>query len=666
MYALESKEKPKGCFHTIRRFLVFGIGAIALLIACGVILSVFGGDDANTPTQTRGTDSLAVAASTTPESGADAPVSTVVATATATPVEPTVEADSGEEVLLAAPTPTPIPVQPTATLAHIDTPTSAPIAQELGTMTVSFLDVGQGDSILLQGADFTILIDAGRHDREDVVPQLEEHGVESIDLLVGTHPHADHIGQFPQVLDRYPVAEVWMSGDTNTTQIFEDTLDAIAETGAGYHEPRAGEVYQIGLARLEVVYPNQVTGDINDGSIVLRVVFGDVVFLFTGDAEASSEQAMLASGRDLHAQILKLGHHGSDTSSTLGFLQAVDPEVAIWSAAKDNEYGHPHASVIERLTSLGIPVFGTATEGSIVVCTNGQTYKMSACDAGEPSFAVDSTSVIAETTLPPTLTPTPTAFATLATGCAPGQININTASYEELLAIIEIGPVRASEMLELRPFISVDDMERINGIGPARLSSIKNQGLACVEDAASTEPVAEPEVSRNAQQVQPPGTDTNDDANLRSGPGTEYPVAGSSPAGQPLLIVAQNMAGDWLKLDSGLWIARFLVNGTDGMTWPIDNTQPAIEVPGPVVEATAPQVVDPTPVVAVPTPVVVEQPPAASQCDPSYPDVCIPPKSVVGDLDCGDIRQFARFRVLQPDPHGFDGNDNDGLGCESN
>jgi beta-lactamase superfamily II metal-dependent hydrolase len=130
-----------------------------------------------------------------------------------------------------------------------------------------------------------------------------------------------------------------MSGDTNTTQTFEDALDAINESGAAYHEPRTGEIFQIGSARLEVFQPNDATVDINNESIVIRVVFGGVAFLFTGDAEAESEQTMLAEGHDLHAQILKLGHHGSDTSSTSAFLQAVHPEVAVWSAGKDKQYG---------------------------------------------------------------------------------------------------------------------------------------------------------------------------------------------------------------------------------------------------------------------------------------------------------------------------------------
>jgi competence protein ComEC len=121
----------------------------------------------------------------------------------------------------------------------------ASVATEGDTLIVHFIDVGQGDATLFAGPDFTILVDAGRHDRNDVVPYLQSVGVESIDLLVGTHPHADHIGQFPEVLNAFPVNEVWMSGDSHTTRTFERALDAILASDTGYHEPRAGEVYAV-------------------------------------------------------------------------------------------------------------------------------------------------------------------------------------------------------------------------------------------------------------------------------------------------------------------------------------------------------------------------------------------------------------------------------------
>src|SRR5690606_12325294 len=115
-----------------------------------------------------------------------------------------------------------------------------------GLLTVHFIDVDQGDATLIQADDVVILIDAGRHDRSDVVPYLRSIGIKSIDLLVGTHPHADHIGQFPEVLRAFPVKEVWLSGDVHTSRTFERAIDAILESDAGYHEPRAGERFQFG------------------------------------------------------------------------------------------------------------------------------------------------------------------------------------------------------------------------------------------------------------------------------------------------------------------------------------------------------------------------------------------------------------------------------------
>jgi beta-lactamase superfamily II metal-dependent hydrolase len=335
------------------------------------------------------------------------------------------------------------------------------------------LDVGQADSILLMGPDFTILIDAGKRERGVVVSYLREIGVESIDLLVGTHPHADHIGQFAEVLQTFPVSEVWMSGDTNTTATFEAAIDAIAESGAGYHEPRAGEVFQLGSARIEVLNPTHLTGEANEGSVMFRLIFGDVAFMFTGDAEAPTEREVIDSGRDLRAQILKLGHHGSDTSSTLAFLLAVEPKLALWSAGLDNTYGHPSPKTLDNLAMLGVRTLGTMDEGTIVVSTDGTSYEVLDYEGEDFEKTLAGTP---EAT--PTRTPTPRPATS---GCAPGQVNINTATEEELEEITQIGPARAALMIELRPFTSVDDMVRVSGITETALGKIKEQGLACVE-----------------------------------------------------------------------------------------------------------------------------------------------------------------------------------------
>ena len=331
-----------------------------------------------------------------------------------------------------------------------------------GDLLVHYIDVGQGDATLLQGPDFTVLIDAGRHDRNDVVPYLKSMNVKSIDLLILTHPHADHIGQAVNVLKSFKVDEVWMSGSEHTSITYEELIDTLLESDVNYNEPRAGERYKIGSLDIEVLHPDRLIGDFNEDSIAIRAIYGNVKFVFTGDAEKRGEETMVKSGRDLRADILHLGHHGSNTSSTEAFLKAVDPDVAIYSAGKDNPYGHPHQEVIQRLFDLKIKVYGTDVHGTIIVKTDGKTYDISTEKSGKIQIpGQDDENEDSD--------------------APPGCININTASFEELQLIVHIGPERAQQIIELRPFSSLDDLLRVDGIGPSRLQDIKEQGLACVK-----------------------------------------------------------------------------------------------------------------------------------------------------------------------------------------
>lgn len=344
-------------------------------------------------------------------------------------------------------------------------------------LVVHFLDVGQGDATLLQGPGFTILIDAGRHDRADVVPHLEAIGVETIDLFIGTHPHSDHIGQCAAVLRRFPVREVWLTGHEHTTLTYERCLDAILDSEAGYREPRAGETVTLGGARLEVVHPAQLTGDLNNDSIAVRFVYGDVVILFTGDAEAGAETAMVERGLPLQADILHMGHHGSRTSSTEGFLAVVGPRVAIYSAGRDNSYGHPHQEALARVAAVAAFVYGTDVNGTVRVQTDGSTYQV-VPERGGPVGATSDLSDAGEPAATETGTGSPSEPA-LGAACMPGQIDINTASAQELTGLIHVGPVLAERIVALRPFASVADLVQVPGIGASRLADIEAQGMAC-------------------------------------------------------------------------------------------------------------------------------------------------------------------------------------------
>jgi len=148
------------------------------------------------------------------------------------------------------------------------------------------------------------------------------------------------------------------------------------ESGAGYHEPRAGERYRLGSSQIEVLHPERLMNDLNESSICLRFSFGQISLVFTGDAEQRAEREMLQRGLPLTAQILRLGHHGSRTSSSPDFLRAVSPEITIYSAGAGNSYGHPHSEVLDRVARMGIPVLGTDRHGTIRLISDGRTYKV--------------------------------------------------------------------------------------------------------------------------------------------------------------------------------------------------------------------------------------------------------------------------------------------------
>lgn len=236
-----------------------------------------------------------------------------------------------------------------------------------------FVDVGQAEFTLLDGPNSTVVVDAAHWQDDNVVPYLREQGIEEVDLLVLTHPDADHIGQVPRVMEEMDVKEVWMSGTTHTTRTYEEAVDAVLESDAGYYEPRAGEVFSVGGVRIEALHPEEGTlsGDGQKDSIAVRVVYGETSFMMTGDAEATAERGMVenaeAGNTTLDSDIYQMGHHGSSTSSTRSFLEAVDPDVAVYSAGADNAFGHPTEEVIRRHADMGIEVYGTDAHGTVTV-----------------------------------------------------------------------------------------------------------------------------------------------------------------------------------------------------------------------------------------------------------------------------------------------------------
>ncbi|WP_313799798.1 MBL fold metallo-hydrolase [Cytobacillus sp.] len=344
-------------------------------------------------------------------------------------------------------------------------------------LKVHYINVEQADSTLLQftesGKNHTILIDAGDFNTDNVIQYLHSQHITNIDIAIGTHPDADHIGQLDKVITQFNVGEVWLSGNPSSSQTFQRVLEAIHESGAGYEEPRMGDHYEIGPLKIDVLYPKVLTGKTNEESISLKITYGDVRFVFTGDAAAENELEMIESGLNVEADILQLGHHGSSTSTSEEFLQAVKPKVAIYSAGNDNSYGHPHLEVVSLIQKSGMDLYGTNIHGTIIVTTDGNSYSINTEHNGKikPTAQKD----------PETAKGTDELLTEISKDKPKNScIDINHGSLEQVEKIIHIGPERAMDLIELRPYDSVDDLSRIKGIGPVRIKDIQSEGLACV------------------------------------------------------------------------------------------------------------------------------------------------------------------------------------------
>ncbi|MGE7948067.1 MBL fold metallo-hydrolase [Lysinibacillus sp. NPDC093688] len=244
-------------------------------------------------------------------------------------------------------------------------------------MRVHFIDVGQGDSIFIESPNGkTMLIDGGvKGAGQKVVSYLKELGVNKLDIVVATHPDADHIGGLIPVLNSIDIGQFYDSGKVHTSQTFEEMLTLIDTKNIPYNVPKTGDNIAFDDdINVKVLNANEHATDNNDASIVLKLAYGNVSFLLTADAGIALEKEMMQE--DVKSTILKAGHHGSNTSSSAEFIQAVHPEVTILSYGEGNKYGHPHAEVVERLQAIGSKIYATAEVGTVIVSTNGVNYDL--------------------------------------------------------------------------------------------------------------------------------------------------------------------------------------------------------------------------------------------------------------------------------------------------
>ncbi|MBQ2474242.1 MAG: MBL fold metallo-hydrolase [Ruminococcus sp.] len=251
-------------------------------------------------------------------------------------------------------------------------------------LIVHFLDVGQGDAIFIELPNGkTMLVDAGEnYHGQGIIDYVQTIGYHKLDYVVATHPHEDHIGSMPYIVRNFEIGSIYMPDVTANTATFESLLKAIKAKGLRVKNGRTGvHIIKDGELTADIIAPDKPDeSNLNNSSIVLLLTFGNVSYLLTGDAETKELNAIRA---DMHATVLKAGHHGSKTSTTQTLLKKISPSVTVISCGKNNDYGHPHAEVLKMLKSVNSSVYRTDRDQTVIVATDGSSLTVS---TGNPSI----------------------------------------------------------------------------------------------------------------------------------------------------------------------------------------------------------------------------------------------------------------------------------------
>lgn len=243
--------------------------------------------------------------------------------------------------------------------------------------SVSFIDVGQADSVLIRNGNYNMLIDAGNNeDGEKLVNYFKSLGIEEFTYVFATHPHEDHIGGMDDIINNFKIDNYYMSNKLSTTKTFMDVLDALDGCNLKYTVPNKGDTLKLGDANIKVIYPGDDKSNINDSSVVLKITYGKNSFLLTGDATSNVERKIY--NEDIKSDVLKVAHHGSSYSSTDVFLDRVKPYYAVISVGKNNIYNHPSNKTLEKLNKRNIKVYRTDLDGTIVFTSDGENLSVKA------------------------------------------------------------------------------------------------------------------------------------------------------------------------------------------------------------------------------------------------------------------------------------------------
>lgn len=248
--------------------------------------------------------------------------------------------------------------------------------QEDGGLRVHFIDVGQADCILIQTGAEAMLVDAGKNEDGGLVTEyLRSCGVERLRYVIGTHPHEDHIGGMDEILKNFETDTLILPPKVHTTQTYMDVLRAAEECGLEITQAVRGDTFLLGNAAFTILSPQEGADygeELNNWSVGIRLTYGENSFVMTGDAEAEAEAEIVGSGLPLRADVLKAGHHGSRTSNSDSFVEAVAPSYAVISCGKGNSYGHPDLETLETFARMGTAVFRTDEQGTIVASSDGK------------------------------------------------------------------------------------------------------------------------------------------------------------------------------------------------------------------------------------------------------------------------------------------------------
>lgn len=258
-------------------------------------------------------------------------------------------------------------------------------------MEVHFIDVGQGDATLVTCGGHAMLIDAGDDTKGTAIQNyLQKQKITKLDYLILTHPDADHIGGAPVIITKFDIASVFISNFEKDNATYRKLIQSLDDRKIKASTPEVNSTHTLGSAKITILAPGKEYDNPNDASIALLLKNGNRSFLFTGDAGEDAEKDILKTGIDIHADVYKVGHHGSRYSTSRDFFEAVDPRCAVISCGEGNSYGHPHAQTLNTLRTNGVTVYRTDEAGTIVASTDGKTlaFNVPASEswkAGEPT-----------------------------------------------------------------------------------------------------------------------------------------------------------------------------------------------------------------------------------------------------------------------------------------